>query len=197
MRLRLVLIVLTAYQAVLAQTSRTEWKSAKSGVTEIQVPFASLKPAATIKIGGTADWVLVTHGAVWVASSKPNLVERIDAATNKIAAKAGLPGEACSGLAFGFGSLWVPLCIKEPSLVRVNAFTNKISAKLAAGPAGPEGGITASSDSIWIVTDKNGTLSRIDPPTGKVRQRISIPPGSYNPLSVTASSGSQDWIATS
>jgi YVTN family beta-propeller protein len=50
------------------------------------------------------------------------------------------------------------------------------------GPAGLEGGITASSDSIWIVTDKNGTLSRIDPPTGKVRQRISIPPGSYNPL---------------
>ncbi len=37
-------------------------------------------------------------------------------------------------------------------------------------------------DSIWLVTDKNGTLSRIDPSTNNVRQKISIPPGSYNPL---------------
>ena len=33
-----------------------------------------------------------------------------------------------------------------------------------------------------MVTDKNGTLSRIDPTTNTVRQKISIPPGSYNPL---------------
>ena len=33
-----------------------------------------------------------------------------------------------------------------------------------------------------MVTDKNGTLNRIDPSTNGVRQRISIPPGSYNPV---------------
>jgi YVTN family beta-propeller protein len=33
-----------------------------------------------------------------------------------------------------------------------------------------------------MVTDKNGTLNRIDPSTNSVRQRISIPPGSYNPV---------------
>ena len=30
--------------------------------------------------------------------------------------------------------------------------------------------------------DKKGTLDRIDPSTNTVRQKISIPPGSYNPL---------------
>jgi virginiamycin B lyase len=35
---------------------------------------------------------------------------------------------------------------------------------------------------VWMVTDKNGTLNRIDPSTNSVRQRISIPPGSYNPV---------------
>lgn len=59
---------------------------------------------------------------------------------------------------------------------------NKIIAAVSVGPAGPEGGITVSGDSIWIVTDKKGTLTRIDPTTGAVRQKISIPPGSYNPL---------------
>jgi virginiamycin B lyase len=44
------------------------------------------------------------------------------------------------------------------------------------------GGTTASEDSVWIVSDKNGTLNRIDPSTNNVRQKISIPPGSYNPL---------------
>ena len=158
MKLRLAWVVLTACQAVLAQTSGTERKFAKPGVKEVQVPFASLKPAVTIRVGRTADWVLVTDDAVWVASSNPNAVERIDPATNKIVTKVSLPGEACSGLAFGFGSLWVPLCGKEPALVRVNASTNKITAKLAVGPAGPEGGITASSDSIWIVRERKRWL---------------------------------------
>jgi hypothetical protein len=43
----------------------------KPGVKGVQVPFASLKPSATLKIGRTADWVLVTEDAVWVAGTKP------------------------------------------------------------------------------------------------------------------------------
>ena len=34
------------------------------GVKGVQVPFGSLKPIATFKVGGTADWVLVTDDAV-------------------------------------------------------------------------------------------------------------------------------------
>ena len=163
----------------------------KPGVTDVQVPFGSLKPSATFKIGGTADWVLVTDDAVWVASTKPYSVQRIDPATNTVVAKVRLSGEACSGLAFGFGSVWVPVCGKKTLLARVDARTNRITAVLPIAPAGPEGGITASSDSVWIVTDKEGTtLSRINPATNTVRQKISIPAGSYNPLS----SGNMVWI---
>jgi virginiamycin B lyase len=162
--------------------SLAESNVAKPGVKQVQVPFSSLKPSATFKIGKTADWVLVTDGTVWVAGSKPVSVQRIDPSTNQVLAKVGLTGEACSGLAFGFGSIWVPVCGKKPMLVRVDANTNQISARLAIGPAGPEGGITNSSDSVWMVTDKNGTLARIDPQTNTVRQTIAIPPGSYNPL---------------
>lgn len=181
MKLKLILIVL-ASQVALAQTSGTRPNIQRSGVKEVQVPFASLKPVATFKVGGTADWVLVTDDGVWVATTKPNTVQQIDPATNKIVATVGLPGEACSGLAIGFGSLWVPLCGEKPSIVRIDTNKNKISGTLPVGPAGPEGGVTVSDDSIWIVTDSKGTLSRINPKTNSVQQKIPIPPGSYNPL---------------
>jgi virginiamycin B lyase len=182
MKLKLFLVALAAGQAVLAQTAGTGSNVPRPGVKELQVPFASLKSIATFKIGKTADWVLITDGAVWVASTKPNSIQRINPATNKVVAKVDLTGKACSGLAIGFGSVWVPLCGGKPLLARVDAVKNKITAVLPLGPAGPEGGITVSGDSVWMVTDEKGTLVRIDPDTGTVRQKIPIPPGSYNPL---------------
>ena len=109
-------------------------------------------------------------------------MQRIDPTTNRIVAAVHVSGEACSGLASGFGSIWVPLCGDKPALVRVDAERNGIIATVPIPPAGPEGGIAAGTDSVWMVTDKNGTLNRIDPSTNRVRQRISIPPGSYNPI---------------
>lgn len=53
--LSLVLVVLLAYQTVVGQTSGTERKSPRPGVKEVQIPFASLKPAATFRVGRAAD----------------------------------------------------------------------------------------------------------------------------------------------
>jgi virginiamycin B lyase len=165
----------------------------RPGIPAVQAPFESLKRSATFKIGATADWVLIARDSVWVAGSKPYSVQRIDPATNRIVAKVRIPGEACAGLAFGFGSVWVPICGKKPLLARVDVHTNRITALLPIAPAGPEGGITASDDSVWMVTTKDGaTLSRIDPATNTVRQKIAIPGGSYNPLS----RGRTVWITS-
>jgi virginiamycin B lyase len=107
-----------------------------------------------------------------------------------------VPGDPCSGLTFGFGSLWVPLCSKPNRIVRVDPATNQITATLPVGPAGPEGGIAATRDSVWIVTDNAGTLVRIDPVSNKVRQTISILPGSFNPVFDGSTSGAGTvWIS--
>ena len=172
------LLFLLATSVLAAQTA----KIVKPGVKGLQAPFASLKPSATLRIGRTADWVLVTNDAVWVAGTKPNSVQRIDPMTNKIVAKVVLPGEACSGLAFGFGSVWVPVCGEKPTLIRVDVRKNAVIAALSIPTVQAEGGIATSTDSVWLITDKNGTLSRIDPLTNTVRQTIAIPPGSYNPI---------------
>jgi streptogramin lyase len=180
---RLLILLMALCGAATPQTSGTQGKTPKKpGVKEVQIPFESLKPSATFKIGETADWVLMTDDAVWIAATKPYSVQRINPATNKVDATVRLTGEACSGLEFGFGSIWAPVCGKRPALARIDVHTNKIRAILPIAAAGTEGGITASGDSIWIVTDKNGTLTRIDPLTNSVRQRVAIPPGAYNPL---------------
>ena len=153
---------------------------------ELALPTAprsitELKPTAVIQLGKTADWVAITPDAVWAGSTGPNAVHRIDPRTNKRVATVQLGGEPCSGLAVGFGSVWIPLCGKPPTLARVDASRNEVTALFQAGPAGPEGGVTTSTDSVWVVTDKDGSLARIDPDTGTVRQTVRVPAGSYNP----------------
>lgn len=160
----------------------SEKRIVRPGVDGVQVPLAALKPSATFKLGGSPDWMVITDEAVWVSNARLKAVHRIDPATNKVVAKINFPAPPCSGLTFNFGSLWVPLCGKPSSLARVDAQTNEITATLSIGPADSEGGITSSDDSIWIVTDKKGTLNRIDAAKNMARQKISISPGSYNPL---------------
>ncbi len=149
-------------------------------------PMSELQATVTLHLGKTADWVAITPEAVWVASSGPYAVHRIDPRTNTEVASVALDGEPCAGLATGFGSLWVPLCGKPGSsantLAKVDLASNALSAVYAAGPAAAEGGVTTSPDSVWLVTDKQGSLARLDPTTGAVRQVVQVPAGSYNPL---------------
>ncbi len=153
---------------------------------DLALPIASrsiteLKPTAVIRLGKTADWVAITPDAVWAGSTGPNAVHRIDPRTNELIATVELTGEPCSGLAVGFGSVWIPLCGKPSTLARIDAARNVVSAVFQAGPAGSEGGVTVSTDSVWVITDKDGSLARIDPDTGTVRQTVRVPAGSYNP----------------
>jgi virginiamycin B lyase len=148
----------------------------------IGMDAADLKPAQTFELGGTPDWMAITDDAIWVANAGLNAVHRIDPKTNKIAATVAMPDKPCSGLAAGFGSLWVPLCGKSPSIARIDLHSNAISATVPVGPADNEGGIAVSSDSVWIITDEKGTLTRIDPDSNAVKARVTLPPGSFNPL---------------
>jgi virginiamycin B lyase len=143
--------------------------------------MGELQPVAVIRLGKTADWVAIAPGSVWVGSTGPTAVHRIDPGTNKLVATVELPGEPCAGLAVGFGSVWVPLCTQTPALAKVDATHNVLLAVFEPGPAAAEGGITTSNDSVWLVTDKAGSLARIDPATGLVRQIVKVPAGSYNP----------------
>jgi streptogramin lyase len=144
--------------------------------------MSELKPDFTFELGGAPDWMVLTADAVWISNDKLSAVQRIDSKTNQVVAKIEFPAPPCSGLADGFGSVWVPLAGTPRALARVDPATNRVNATLPFGTADDEGGITASEDSIWIVSDKQGTLVRIDPATNTIRQKISLAPGSFNPM---------------
>jgi virginiamycin B lyase len=152
--------------------------------------ISELTPAATLHVGKTADWVAITPGAVWVGSTGPYAVHRIDPRTNKVVASVVLPGKPCAGLASGFGSLWVPMCTAIPSLAKIDLAANRLTAVFAVGPAAAEGGITTGAGNVWLIVDKSGTLAGIDPLTGTVRRTVKVPAGSYNPYF----SDGQIWV---
>jgi len=136
---------------------------------------------ATIKLGKTADWVAITADDVWVASTGPFAVHRIDPKTNLLAASVKLPGEPCAGLKIGSGSLWVPMCTTPPSLAKVSLKSNKLVSTYAIGPAAAEGGIAYGARSVWLIITKLGELARINPADGTILDTFRVAAGSYNP----------------
>lgn len=157
-------------------------KVTATGVATLGVrrDIANLHADATFHLPLNPDWFTATPDAVWVTSSRSNVVTEIMAKNNQLGLSVAIE-RPCSGLSFGFDSLWIPSCGKH-SLVRVDPATGKILAEIAAAPAQSEGGITCGAESVWLVTSKDGVLSRIDPQTNKVSAEITIPSGSYNPL---------------
>ena len=143
--------------------------------------MSDLKVAATIPIGKRADWVAITPKAVWIGSKGPNAVSEIDPKTNHVTA-VELPGTPCAGLAVDGDSLWVPLCGETPKLAQVDVNKRSVVRVLDLGPAASEGGVAVGAGSVWLVTDKLGTLARIDPVSGAVVQTVQLPAGSYNPV---------------
>src|ERR1700684_3723144 len=124
--------------------------------------IGELKRTATIHLGKTADWVAITADAVWVGSTGPFAVHRIDPTTNTRVATGKLQGEPCSGLATGLRGLWVPLCGKSATLARGDLKSAVLTNVVRTGPAAAEGGVTTSADSVSLVVDNDGSLARID-----------------------------------
>lgn len=153
-------------------------------------PMSALHPQTVYKLAGTPDWSVVTKDAVWVSSSRVNQVSQLMPETGQVGliAHVQLP---CSGLAYGWGAVWVPSCGSH-AVVRVDEKTGKATATIAADPANSEGGITIGDGSVWLVT-KPSRLVRIDPKTNAVIKTVDLPAGSENP----AFGGGFVWVSSS
>ena len=173
-----VLIVIPILLSSMAQTPKPA-RPPRPGVKapNVRVPMTALKPEAVFDVPGAPDWIALDE-SVWVSNFPKNTVARLDPKTNKVIAMIPVGNKPCSGLATGFGSLWVPLC-GDQALVRVDLKEGKVTATIPIGIAHSEGGLAQGAGSIWLLTDKKGILSRIDPATNKVVAEIQVPAGSF------------------
>jgi virginiamycin B lyase len=143
----------------------------------LRIPMTRLKPDQVFAIPGVPDWQAIDQH-VWVSNSPKGTVTRIDPVANVIVDTIAVGKNPCSGLAAGFGSLWVPNC-GDPSVSRVDLKTGKVTATLPLTIGNSEGGLAAGAGSVWLMTDAKGTLARIDPDTNKVVAEIYVAAGSY------------------
>ena len=138
----------------------------------VQIPFASLKSEAELPAEGAA-WMTITGAAILVPSKPQDTLVRIDPKGNKAMDPVTGLNQPCAGAIVAFGSIWTPNCGSK-SLVRVDAKTAKITATLAVGASDVPIGIAATADSVWMLTDKKATLSRIDPDQNVVAGEIRL-----------------------
>lgn len=168
----------TVASLLAASAAPKENKNAKKPVAGvqtpgIQIPFASLKSDAEIKLEATPSGVAFTTEAL-VATG--NTVQRIDAKTNKPGeAIAGL-NNACGGLINALANLWVVNCGSK-TVAKVSLKPAKIEKTIETGTGTAAPAIAASTDSIWILSDDKSTLSRVDPKDNAVVAEIRLATG--------------------
>jgi virginiamycin B lyase len=143
----------------------------------VKIPIERLKPEAIFAVPGAPDWIAVDE-EVWISNKPKDSVARLNPKTNAAGAAIQVGKRPCSGLAVGFGSLWVPNC-GDQTLSRVDLKTGGVAATIPCTIGNTEGSIAAGAGSIWIVTDSKGTLARIDPATNGIVAEVYVAPGSY------------------
>jgi YVTN family beta-propeller protein len=176
-----------------AQKKQKAKRPPRPGVSTpgVRRDMSSIKPDAIFPAEGTPDWQVATDDAQWVANGPKNTVHRMDPKTNTVTAVITVGKRPCSGLAAGFGSVWVPNC-GDKNVSRIDTKTNQVVATISVGPSASEGGIAASEEAVWLVTDSKGVLSRIDPAKNAVTAEVPVP---VNSAGVTFGEGLV-WITS-
>jgi streptogramin lyase len=148
-------------------------------------------------------------GDIWVLSSNPGTISRIDPRTDQVVATIQLaPRGQAADLAVTDDAVWVALFgdldargkPENGSLVRVDPGTNEVVARL---PLSGIADLDAGLGSIWALqvgpqsrsaADRTGTLYRVDPTTNEVDPVSTYPGTSWSDARMEVGGGSI-WIS--
>lgn len=153
-----------------------ENKNAKKPATGVQtpgvqIPFASLKSDAEIKLEAAPTGAAFTTEALFAAGG---LIQRVANRSNKPGEKIIGLDNACGGLINALSSLWTVNCGTK-KLAKIDAKSGKIAAEVDTGAVAASPAIAASADSIWLLTDDKTTLLRVDPKENAAVADIRLP----------------------
>ena len=139
------------------------------------IPLSRLTPDAVIPIAlgsGSSE----SADGVWVPNRAAGSVLRIDAKDNKTGAPVTLGTEPCASLIVAFDSVWVPLC-GDGTIARMDPKGPNVTATLKTRVAAGDGRTANAVGSVWVVTDRKGVLSRIDPDTNTAVAEVYVAAG--------------------
>ena len=156
----------------------------------VKIPAEKLVPIAVFDIPGAPDWMAIDEH-VWISNAPKGTVTRINPKTDTIVDTIATGKRPCSGLAAGFGSIWVPNC-GDKTVSRIDLKTGKVTATWPQTIGNSEGGIAVGAGSFWMMADALGSLVRINPATNAVIATIQVPPGSF----AVAFGGDAVWVTS-
>ena len=132
---------------------------------------------ATLSISGFPDFLAPEGRSVWTTNE--NRIDRLELGIRGPTLSVAMP-EPCGAPVVAFESLWVASC-EEKSVYRVDTRSGHIIATIPTGLADPDGELSIASGaaSVWIPSNSEGLLSRIDPQTNQTVASIRVKPHSY------------------
>jgi streptogramin lyase len=166
-------IVLDARPSALALDGDTLWVACRADDVLLRVDTRSGQVVATIAVA-SPEHVAVGDGAVWVASAGEPVLRRVDPASNAIVATIALDG-VVRGLDAEGGVVWVttlPLGSFNGTLTRVSVATNAV---LTSFPLTAPGEVAAADGQVWVIQPSISTISRVDPNSGVMLDRVRAP----------------------
>ncbi|MEM9310558.1 MAG: YncE family protein [Pseudomonadota bacterium] len=133
-----------------------------------------------IKVPGFVDFLVIDGDNVWATnatSREEGMVEKWS--TQGKVASVEMP-RPCGTMALAEGFIWQASC-PELKVYKINAETAEIEAILDTGLAEPRGetNVVAGAGSVWVPTDAEGKISRIDPKTDEIITEIEVVPGTF------------------
>ncbi|WP_417620592.1 YncE family protein [Parasphingorhabdus sp.] len=128
-----------------------------------------------LDVPGFADFLAVDGDTVWTTND--GRVEQWS--TDGKLASVAIP-RPCGTMAVASDSLWVANC-EGGNLYRINIETAEVDKIIPTGIANPKGetNVVAGAGSIWVPSDADGKISRIDPETNAVVAAIDVVPGTF------------------
>ena len=132
---------------------------------------------ATLVLPGFADFLVADGRTVWVTNE--GRIEQLSADHPRPMRAVPIP-EPCGAMSVAYGSVWVANC-QDGSIYRIDRRSGKVTAIIPTGLADKNGelSLAAGANAIWVLSDSQGVLSRVDVPTNRIVARIAVAPHSY------------------
>lgn len=148
------------------------WVTNHHGASVTRLDPSTGRVLATIPVGTQPASMTIGAGSIWTANYD-GTIGRINPTTNQSVSIGQFP-HLCGWPTVAGGAIWVYVCdVDQPYVARVDIATGKTTATIPAGSN--QSTLLWADDVLWMTTFPDGELLRLDPRTGAVLQRISLP----------------------
>jgi DNA-binding beta-propeller fold protein YncE len=139
----------------------------------VRIEPTTNRVAARIRPGGAVVGLAAGFDAVWALDVVGDRLLEIDPHASRVSRRSRV-GQMPTGLSVGHGHVWIASQV-DSTVVEVDPRTGRVDATtgFAYGELWPNG-LAAAPDGIWVVTGHGNEVTRLDPATAAVVQRVPV-----------------------